>query len=293
MKPNLALASIILISIAASKAATVTIPFSTNFDSYAVNDSVVSLFTETNVLTGSANSASALSNANGSSNSSFVDLGGGDIALRQSIAVVSGATSGSNGSTSAALSHANSDFVTAGGFLLSTTFTIDSYVVGTGSAMNVSLNAFSTSASFGDGYRLIYTLSGTAGTLSLQQSGGTLTSVGINPLLVPNGSPITLTLQGLFSGTTLNLIGTASNSGGSVSISGVDTPDSPTGNTLINGSIFGVRSALASPASPAVPVATSETITFTALGLSAVPEPTSAMMFAFAAGIFGLRRKRA
>ncbi|HVJ44950.1 MAG TPA: hypothetical protein VM511_01095, partial [Luteolibacter sp.] len=51
-------------------AASVTLPFSTNFDTYTAGTDVSALFAENN---------------SGTANSSFVDLGSGDIAMRQTI----------------------------------------------------------------------------------------------------------------------------------------------------------------------------------------------------------------
>ena len=249
---------------------------STNFDSYtplvgtpAGND-VSALFTEAN---------------SGGGNTSFVDAGGGNIVLTQS----AGGTGTSN--SSASIASANSNFSTAGGFRISTTFSISAYTLGTGGVVNVSLSAFGTSTDLGSGnaYRLIYTLSGSSpGTLALQEVGGTLVANAtgsITPIVSPPGSQsLTLTLEGIYtSPTALSLTGTITNGTNTLTLTGNDTSIG-----IANGNNFGVRTALNGNGATS-----SETITFSNFSLETIPEPTSIALLGTAIGVLGVRRKRA
>jgi len=298
---TLVVTSVSLGSAAVLSAATVDIPFFTTFESAAIGGSNVAitasdntsvLFTETNSVTGGTAGATAISNANGTANSSFVDIGTAgspDIVLRQSI---SGLTTSSTANTAAAFSHANADFVSAGGFRVSTTFTVDSFTVGTGGVMNISLNAFATQPNLTDGYRVVYTLSGTsAGVISVLQNGGSgaLDTTPAVPAAVAPTGLITLTLQGIYSGTNLNLTATVSNgSGASATINVSDS------TAVSNGNIFGIRSALAMGSTGSSPaINTNETVTFTSLSLQGIPEPSAAALVALAGVAVGFRRRRA
>lgn len=264
MKPSTLLLSLFSCPIVAHGATV----FSTNFDGQTAGDSIAPLLTET---------------GGGTQNSTFVDLGAGDIALRQAIS----GTGTSN--ASASFSAANAQFVSEGGFRISTTFTLNSFTVAGSGVVNVSLSAFGSDPNLGNGsaYRLIYTLGvGNAGTLGLQDTSndGTTTITPSSGSIAPisGGTQVlTLTLVGLYqAGNTIRLTGTVTNGTTTLSMVVSDT-------TVLSGTNFGVRAALNGNST-----SNAETVTYTGMTLETIPEPTSALLVALAGGVFGLRRRR-
>ena len=269
MKLSSAFPLLILLSCTALSEATIV--FTTNFDDQTAGSTISPLLTEA---------------GGGTRDSLFVDLGSSDIALRQTIS----GTSTSNASASFAA--ANAQFVTAGGFEITTTFTLNSFTLAGTGVVNVSLSAFGSDSNLGSGsaYRLIYTVGvNNAGTLALQDttaspSGTTVVTPSVGSIAPVSGGTqfLTLTLKGIYESPTLiRLTGTVSNGSSTLTTVVTDT-------SILTGTNFGVRAAQNGDGS-----SNAETVTYSGITLETIPEP-SALVFAFAtAGFFGLRRKRA
>lgn len=246
-------------------AATVTVPFATDFDTYTAGSDVSGLFVETN---------------NGTANSSFIDAGSGNIVFRQTLGPATGSSN-----TAASVTTSTSAFIAGGGFELTTSFTLDSFTVGSSGIINTSLNALSSNSTLSLGYRLTYTLSD-GGSLVLTQdsNASNIQNIVAAAKLAPvAGSALyTLTLRGVYTTpTSLNLFGSISN-GTSTSIT------TATDNIIpaTSDNFFGVRSAAGGSSTDSV-----AQFTTTSLSLASVPEPSGGAIFALGALVLLARRR--
>ena len=252
------------------KAAVVTLPYSTNFDSFATGTSVAP-FAETNTA---------------NANSSIVDLGGGDKVLRS---VITATTSGSSASTSNSVT--TSPNLVGQDFSISANITLDSYTPGASSTLNTGLMVLGDNVNLGAGnnYRLFYILSaptnsmrlflselGASGATSLT---ATTTLISTAQLVPVAGLNFTMTLTGSYSGSELNLFGSLTSGATTLTVSGFDLTPASGGN-------FGHRTALTANGATV-----SQTMSFN--NFSLVPEPgVSSLLFIAAVGFSVFRRRK-
>lgn len=247
------------------EAATITVPYTTNFDSFS---------------TGALTSPFTSFASNGASSSTIVNLGGGDNILRQVTAPNTGNTSSN---TYAHVEVASNTFGYTGA--LSNTFTITSAItlgsLATFPVSNISVNALSA-ADATNGYRLAYNIGqgGNAGNITLSGLGVTSVDSGAVLLTPTRGTQLTLTLVGTYiSATTLKLDGYLYNGSGSLIAS-------LTANTtnLSTGTSFGVRSANNGLAGAG--------FTADVTQLAVIPEPTTCALLGLGLGTVILFRRR-
>ena len=237
--------------------------YTTDFDSFTASDTLSSPFVETIV---------------GGANSSIVAISGTDLGLRQ----VATGTSGTPAASTIAALTSSGLTSTGGGFRLSTTFTLDAFTIGSAGVANI--NAYGgANAGFSTGYRISYNTGLSGGTLTISEQGGSATSTTVAGIPPVAGTVITLTMVALYNSSTSAVVtGYLYNGAGDLigSTSFTDT------SALATGTSYGLRTAISGNG-------TTETATFTSFTLESVPEPTSVALFAAAAGLAGLRRKRA
>lgn len=294
MPPRLILLTTITAAAAQLHAATVVAPYSTNFDGpeFAIGDNT-GTFSEAQTTAGNGTSSGTIHEPVASS---------GDFVLRHVVSATGQPASGTpptvpsnNANKSSAVTNADLTFSGAGGFIVSTTFVIESYAVA-GGTVNISIVGASNNLNFSSGssYRLSYTVgsSGTGqsatGAIALSEvGGGTLGTVSyIGTTITPQtGVEYTLTLQGIYnSASNITLFGSISNGSSTLTASVTDT-------SALTGSSFGMRTAIA--ANTTTSTATTETINYTSFSLEGIPEPGSTMLGFVTVGILCCRRKRA
>lgn len=247
------------------EAAAITVPYTTNFDSFS---------------TGALTSPFSAYTSNGASSSTIADLGGGNKVLRQVTAPNTGNTSSN---TYAHVEVASNTFGYSGA--LSNTFTITSTItlgsLATYPVSNISVNALSATDAT-NGYRLGYNIgqANNVGNITLSGLGVTSVDSGALTLTPTTGTQLTLTLVGTYiSATTLKLDGYLYNGSGSLIAS-------LTANTtnLATGTSFGVRSANSGGAGSG--------FTADVTQLAVIPEPATCALLGLGLGTVILFRRR-
>ena len=293
MSPRYILLTIGAAAAARLHAATVVAPYSTNFDGpeFAIGDNT-GTFSEAQTTAGNGTTSGTIHEPVASS---------GDYVLRHVVSATGQAATGTpptvpsnNANKSSAVTNTDLTFSGSGGFIVSTTFVIESYMV-SGGTVNISIVGASNNLNFSSGtsYRLTYTVgsSGTGqsatGAIALTEfGGGTLgTASYVGTTITPQtGVEYTLTLQGSYnSASNITLFGSISNGSSTLTASVTDT-------TALTGSNFGMRTAIA--ANTTTSTATTETINYTSFSLEGIPEPGSTMLAIVTMGIFSCRRQR-
>ena len=273
--------------------ATVTAPYFTNFDGpeFTVGDNT-GTFSEAQSTAGNGTTTGTIHEPVAFS---------GDYVLRHVVSATGQPASGTpptvpsnNANKSSAVTNADLTFSGAGGFIVSTTFVVESYMV-SGGTVNISIVGASNNLNFSSGtsYRLTYTVgsSGTGqsatGAIALTEfGGGTLGTVSyVGTTITPQtGVEYTLTLQGTYnSASNITLFGSISNSSSTLTASVTDS-------SALAGSNFGMRTAIA--ANTTTTSATTETVNYTSFSLEAIPEPTSVMLTLIGVSFASSRRRR-
>ncbi len=244
-----------------ASAAPIVLPYAETFDSYAVGNTAVNNFTESNTA-------------------AYTIVNNGVSGDNQYHASISSASGAGNGSAGVQITNA-----VGNAFHIQTDIIVRTFTAPTGSTTNLGLGLFGDTADFsaGNQYRLLYTTAnptaGNIGKLTLTKTsgsglGGTLSST--SAIAVAVGAILTLSADISYTGSTLNINGSLTDGVNTITLAATDT--SP-----LVGQFFGYRTAVNAAGGTATEAADYD-------NFSVVPEPgaTSVIM---AVGLFAFGRR--